>query len=55
MLIVVMMGKWWGPTEGACSMAVLAMSTRTSALRMPSTNPPSGTPIIGSNTVGSCP
>ena len=30
-----------GPTEGACSMAVLAMSTRpmTSALRMPSTHP----------------
>ena len=31
----------WGPTEGACSMAVPAMSTRprTSALRMPSTHP----------------
>ena len=28
---------------------------RTSDLRMPSTHPPSGTPIIGSNTVGSCP
>ena len=30
-----------GPTEGACSMAVPAMSTklRTSALRMPSTHP----------------
>ena len=31
----------WGPTEGACSMAVPAMNTRhsTSALRMPSTHP----------------
>ena len=30
-----------GPTEGTCSMAVPAMSTRprTSALRLPSTNP----------------
>ena len=30
-----------GPTEGACSMAVPAMSTRprTSALQMPSTHP----------------
>ena len=47
----------WGPTEGACSMVVPAMNTRhsTSALRMPSTRLPSGTPIIGSNTLGSCP
>ena len=32
--------KSWGPTEGSCSMAVPAMSTkpRTSALRMPSTH-----------------
>ena len=31
----------WGPTKGACSLAVTAMSTRprTSALRMPSTYP----------------
>ena len=31
----------WGPTEGTCSKAVPAMSTRpmTSALRMPSTHP----------------
>ena len=31
----------YGPTEGACSMAVPAMSTRprTNALRMPSTHP----------------
>ena len=47
----------WGPTEGACSMVVPAMSTkpRTSALRMPSTHPPPGTPIIGGNTLCSCP
>ena len=46
-----------GPTEGACSMAVPAMSTRlrTSAIRMPSTHPASRTSIIGSNSLGSCP
>ena len=46
-----------GPTEGVCSMAVPAMSTRhmTSSLRIPSTHPPSETPIIGRNTLGSCP
>ena len=44
---------WWrGSTEGACAMAVPAMSTRpmTSALRIPSTHPA----IIRSNTLGSC-
>ena len=42
-----------GPTKGACSVAVPAMSTRpmTNALRIRA----SGTPIIGRNTLGSCP
>ena len=38
-------------------MTVSAMSTRptTSALCMSSTQPASGTPVIGRNTLGSCP
>ena len=56
-LIMVMKDSTRGPTEGACPMVVPAMSTRprTSALRMPSTQPPSGTAIIGSNILGNCP
>ena len=49
--------EYSGPIEGACSMAVPAMSTRptTSALRMPSTHPAIRNAIIGSNTLSSCP
>ena len=37
-------GRPWGPTEGACSMAVPIISTRprTNVLRMPSTHPAFG-------------
>ena len=40
-MMYIMSEKYRGPKEGACSMAVPAMSTRpgTSALRMPSTHP----------------
>ena len=39
--IYIYISNYWGPMEGACSLAVPAMSTRpkTSALRMPSTHP----------------
>ena len=61
--VVPLHGMWgtmtfeWRPAEEVCSMAIPDMSTRprTSALRMRPHIPPSGTPIIGSNTVGSCP